>query len=913
MIQSQYPSFIKNYFDECNIKLRQTNGISVGSHIIAMDITNIFISLPTNIRLDAIVKDRKILSIIEDGEQYNRNVPNKYSSLFNELDALLRENVNNPLIFKPLWKNGLVRNIYNLNAIDAITTNSLCVVTSAAGGGKSILLQFLTLYLIANLESQEIEYKKYSLSKQLLDEDLIPLYVPLVNLINNSNSEDGQFPSIKDLLKCLFGEDADEDKIVRFFKQKDTIFLFDGVDEISNGNKRELIIRRLVLLAKTITKKARIVFSARDEIGYNWIPREFVQFELTGMNAELRKHLSIRTLSELGYSINDAETRTYSLLKDIDASQLDYELIDSPLFFSLLIHIFIEGEKLPSYKSVLLGESIKLLIDRWLQRTQKNSPNINSNKTKIYNYSTFREILEATAYNSLICNYSLSQKSLEFSEAFLTDSIIKVLSLKCDNGEHILDIKNIILSCLVGSIGIIKEGSLFSIKKTYRFSHRTFQVFLAANMLSVSEFYKNMINNLLFETPWNYENVLIMLIEIMHDKGEVIVLYNLVIKILDYFKDTHVTNYKELHTWLTWYMTKIISSRNYALLSNQSLRYYYRLDKVLTSINTHVIKTLESKFCRMANRVFCARYLCILPNMIKMMHLKNEFESSVGQLGDRRYGIGVSSEKIPEIEWCTIKGGTFNIGLSKKELSYFENLYPDYSLEREIPSCEINVLPFVVSKYPITNLQYKTFCDAGAYLDSNFWAWSNVSKEWFNNVGNNKCVEAIFDNTDNSPVVNISWIEAKAFCEWLSNITGRSIRLPYEHEWEYVSKRMFERYSITDEFDDNIYVSERSQLQKPAPVGIYPYPYNMPSDLNGNIWEWTQTRIDGDEGLSHFSKDLLLLPRNAYDTLSIHTMMVLRGGCFLNSPFMLRNTYRGRDYIYNHISNRHGFRLVYDL
>lgn len=33
------------------------------------------------------------------------------------------------------------------------------------------------------------------------------------------------------------------------------------------------------------------------------------------------------------------------------------------------------------------------------------------------------------------------------------------------------------------------------------------------------------------------------------------------------------------------------------------------------------------------------------------------------------------------------------------------------------------------------------------------------------------------------PVVNVSWLDAKAFCAWLSNKEGRAYRLPTDHEW----------------------------------------------------------------------------------------------------------------------------------
>jgi hypothetical protein len=45
-----------------------------------------------------------------------------------------------------------------------------------------------------------------------------------------------------------------------------------------------------------------------------------------------------------------------------------------------------------------------------------------------------------------------------------------------------------------------------------------------------------------------------------------------------------------------------------------------------------------------------------------------------------------------------------------------------------------------------------------------------------------------FEQTDDQPVLQISWNDAQAFCEWLSAKEGRRYRLPTEAEWEYACR-----------------------------------------------------------------------------------------------------------------------------
>ncbi len=171
-----------------------------------------------------------------------------------------------------------------------------------------------------------------------------------------------------------------------------------------------------------------------------------------------------------------------------------------------------------------------------------------------------------------------------------------------------------------------------------------------------------------------------------------------------------------------------------------------------------------------------------------------------------------------KLEMVLIPGGSFQMGAN-------ENIE-----EQSVHT--VKMQPFFMSKYPITQEQWK----AVANLDKvNIDLKLNPSKF----IGKNL------------PVERVNWYDAKEFCARLSRQTNLQYRLPSEAEWEYACRAgsttpfYFGETMTTDvaNYDGNyIYADEPKgeYREKTTPVGNFPPNAFGLCDMHGNVWEWCE-------------------------------------------------------------------------
>jgi 5-histidylcysteine sulfoxide synthase len=257
-------------------------------------------------------------------------------------------------------------------------------------------------------------------------------------------------------------------------------------------------------------------------------------------------------------------------------------------------------------------------------------------------------------------------------------------------------------------------------------------------------------------------------------------------------------------------------------------------------------------------------------------------------------------------EMIELIGGITELGKSEDS--------PIYGWDSEYGYCRVEVKPFAVSKYMITNGEFLEFVKVGGYENRGFWdeiAWNwkiqyNVKhpKFW---LADRDCYKyrAMFDEIElpfDWPV-EVNHHEAMAYCRW----QGAKTRLMSEAEWNlatygFVGHCQDCGQDTVDDYNLNL------RFGSPCPVGMLKNSHYSSGicDLRGNVWEWLGENFKPLPGF----KPHVLYKDNAVPFFDDRHKMLLGGAWATNGTEAMR-FYRNwfRPYFYQHA----GFRIVQDI
>ncbi|MCP4695851.1 MAG: SUMF1/EgtB/PvdO family nonheme iron enzyme [Gammaproteobacteria bacterium] len=181
------------------------------------------------------------------------------------------------------------------------------------------------------------------------------------------------------------------------------------------------------------------------------------------------------------------------------------------------------------------------------------------------------------------------------------------------------------------------------------------------------------------------------------------------------------------------------------------------------------------------------------------------------------------------------------------------------------PIHQVTLSEFSIGQYPVTFEEYDLFCQA-------------TGREKPEDRGRGR---------EKISVIHVSWKDAAAYCEWLSEQTGQAYRLLTEAEWEYACRAGSDAaYCFGDDesrLAEYAWYGEDWEKGGAHPVGEKePNAFGL-HDMHGNLWEWVQ---DWDGEYPKEAQTDPGGPETGSDRVS-------RGGSWFNSAVRCRSAFRG--------------------
>jgi formylglycine-generating enzyme required for sulfatase activity len=289
-----------------------------------------------------------------------------------------------------------------------------------------------------------------------------------------------------------------------------------------------------------------------------------------------------------------------------------------------------------------------------------------------------------------------------------------------------------------------------------------------------------------------------------------------------------------------------------------------------------------------------------LPAALCTPHLKAVERVAVGNY---LAAIGDPRQEVMEVDamlFCHVPAGAFWMGKGAADKD-------DEKFRPETPAGEYDLdYAYWMAKYPVTVAQFRQFVEDSKHkpVSGNRW-----------------------QGKDNDPVVYVTWHDAMAFCQWLTerwSLPGWRVTLPDEPEWEKAARGGLQvpmepviesvkkippsppfakggmeenplpqrRYPWGYE-DDDEHLNYSMKVGQVSTQGVYPAGQSVYGcdDLSGNVWEWTRSQY-ADYPYPAVGTEEWKQREGGNDDSTRNASRVLRGGAFNYNPRNVRSAVR---------------------
>lgn len=791
------------------------------------------------------------------------------------------------------------------------------IVLGEPGSGKSTSLAATAYHFSSEWASRE---------------DRIAIWVTLASVREHEGMDEvglllSGVPEIG-LLSKKHGSEASErikSELQDAIASGNAILLLDGLDEVKEFRLDK--VKKAITFIKRKYRNAKVVvtcraFDYRQQVPNRKLPFEH-ELELLPYDTEQQQSYVQSWYSAAVASgrltVDEASSLCSALIVELKTPEVG-ELGASPLLLALLTMIHSEEAKLPDSRAVLCDKAVEYMLAdaaKW----------------------RFREAGQQTTATPPVISLAIdvahaihsSEEDLDGSSSvgISSNEIRSFASKICEQMKAAEPMKSIpsaetLASRLLNSHGLLVEAS----DDSYRFSHRSFQEFLAGQYYAAGAHDETALEHAA-KLHWR-EPFRLLASFAGHEGSNLYYVISLITRLIRTEEDDRDYTLRSL---LGGEMLAEIGKRRLALHKYERI-----FDGPLSDGSGEV--GLWSLAVQILHRQVEERKLSLAE--------RDRAGITLGQLGDPRISLPHGKSLIENA--VSIKGGLRTIGtarLDPKELRQTGGFLGG------VRSLELT--DFKVSRYPITNHDFSLFIDGDGYQNPDFWH-GRLAKGWMQGTGSvleelrSHWIETLHlhhekeinageisledtereasqrispriqpyywndrrFNAPNQPVVGINFWEAKAFCVWATENAREHgwleedeyVALPTEFEWEVASRpldddRIFPWGDDWDEEQAHVRTNLLN-LRQPTPVGVYLENWDGgPCEMAGNVWEWTDSLfVDFAEALDG----------ERYNDDSLE-QRVVRGSSWQNNPIVAACCARAVDRSYNLFYDV-GFRVI---
>ncbi len=694
-----------------------------------------------------------------------------------------------------------------VSALEALAYCPTMVLLGKPGSGKSTLSTYLALNLAeAGLGD---DAALHHLGEDWSHGSLLPVRVILRQFAASllADVQHGEAAHLwqfikSEIVRCGLPDKASE--LVQDVAAKSgALFLLDGLDEVGDEQRRAIVLEAVTKFMHTAGDQCRFLITARP---YAWEDGEqrlanvervyrLADFELDQIDLFITRWYE--AIAALGW-IDDhtASEKTQELQAAVQRVDL-LALASNPLLLTLMATLHSNRARLPDDRADLYNEVVDLLLERWNKPSGADRGLIDALAIPTLTLANLREPIEQLAFDAHV-EHRGKPGTADLAEMALLGAFRPLLGGKLDKALLVIDYIEKRAGLLIGQ-GVRQQ------QRQFTFPHRTFQEYLAASYLAAQNDFSERSTNLVQDAPAHWREVVILAArKAGKERG--------------------------------------LAAAD-ALIHGQSCDDYRRKGNVLHENDWQAailagaqvleigLAVVESRDVYRAVRDRVANWLLRLIETSGTLTLPERIEAgnTLGRLGDPRFEVQHAADGtafILPIPLC-IKAGPFEMGSNKDETPYND----EYSKATKNKCHIVEVAEFLISPYPVTNAEYFCFVKAAHAQAPEHWRSSEVPP-----------------GLQNHPVVYVSWHDARAYCEWLSQASGRNVRLPTEAEWEKAARwdqpqKHSRVYPWGDEWDSAKCNTDESGIGATTPVGLYPDGVSPAGlfDAAGNVWEWTST------------------------------------------------------------------------